>query len=94
MKEKKVSIKSSLPQAEKLSPTLQRHVVMADYETAIGNVMKEVFPILCNTGCRFHSGQALLKKLKAVGLRTEYINGTQIKNWGQKLIAICLLPAG
>ena len=45
---------------------------MADYETAIGKAMKEVFPAACNTGCRFHYGQALLRKLKAVGLQTEY----------------------
>ena len=51
---------------------------MADYETAIGNSMNEVFPAVRITECPFHYGQALLRKLKAVGLQTEYINDPQI----------------
>ena len=78
---------------KELSPTFQPQVVMADYETAIGNATKEVFPAVRITGCRFHYGQALLRKLKAVGLQTEYINDPQIKKCDQKLIAMCLLPA-
>jgi hypothetical protein len=77
-----------------LSPTLVPQTVMADYETAIGNSAKAVFTNIRVTGCRFHYAQAILKKIKAIGLQVEYTrnNDPIIRKWCRKFISMCLLP--
>ena len=78
---------------KEIAPTLSPDILMADYEAAIDSAMNTVFPDVRLTGCRFHYGQAILKKLKAVGLQTEFINDPPVKKWGEKFIALCLLPS-
>ena len=75
-----------------LAPTLSPEVAMSDYESAIGNALMTIFPNVRLTACRFHYGQAILRKLKAVGLQSEYIKNPQIRKWGKKFISMCLLP--
>ena len=66
---------------------------MVDYEIAIRNSIKAVFPNIRVTGCRFHYGRAILKKIKAIGLQVECINIPVVRIWSCKFISICLLPA-
>ena len=65
---------------------------MADFETAIKNALILVFPNIDVRGCRFHFGQAVMKKLKSVGLQTDYLNTPAVKKWGKKYVALCTLP--
>ncbi|XP_065656803.1 uncharacterized protein LOC136082213 [Hydra vulgaris] len=73
------------------SSDFQPRISMADYEAAIGSVLKVVFPEIRLFVSRFHYGQAILRKIKAVGLQSEYINPA-IRRWGRKFVAMCLLP--
>ena len=66
---------------------------MADFEQAIKNALITIFPNLDVRGCRFHFGQAIIKKLKSVGLQSDYLNTPAIKKWGKKYVALCTLPA-
>ena len=66
---------------------------MADFEQAIKNALMTVFDGIDVHGCRFHFGQAVIKKLKAVGLQSEYLNTPAVKKWGKKYVALCTLPA-
>ncbi|XP_065677294.1 uncharacterized protein LOC136092698 [Hydra vulgaris] len=77
---------------KELSSDFQPRISMADYEAAIGSALKVVFPEIRLTSCRFHYGQAILRKIKAVGLQSEYINNSAIKRRGRKFVAMCLLP--
>ena len=72
-----------------LNPT----TAMADFEQAIKNALVTVFPDIDVHGCRFHFGQALIKKIKAVGLQSDYLNTPAVKKWGKKYVALCTLPA-
>lgn len=75
-----------------LVPQFSPEVAMADFETAIKNGLKAVFPNVNVKGCRFHFGQALLKKLKAVGLMPAYLKDPAFRKWAKKYIALCCLP--
>ena len=65
-------------------PDLNPTHAMADFEQAIKNGLLHIFPDIDVRGCQFHFGQAIIKKLKAVGLQTEYLNTPAIKKWGKK----------
>ncbi|XP_047137542.1 uncharacterized protein LOC124814037 [Hydra vulgaris] len=77
-----------------LSPTLVPQTVMADYETAIRSSAKAVFSNIRITGCRFHYAQAILKKIKAIGLHVENTrnNDLIIRKRCRKFISMSLLP--
>ena len=66
---------------------------MANFKQAIKNALMTVFDRIDVHGCRFHFGQAVIKKLKAVGLQSEYLNTPAVKKWGKKYVALCMLPA-
>ena len=74
-------------------PTLVPQIGMVDYKIAIRNSIKAVFPNIRVTGCRFHFGRAILKKIKAIGLQVEYINIPVVRIWSGMFISMCLLPA-
>ena len=78
---------------KELSSDFQPRISMANYEAAIGSALKVVFPEIRLTGCRFNYGEPILRKIKAVGLQSEYINNPAIRRWGRKFVAMCLLPA-
>ena len=52
---------------------------IADFEQAIKNALIRVFPEIDVRGCPFHFGQAVVKKLKSVGLQTEFLNVQAVK---------------
>jgi hypothetical protein len=66
---------------------------MADFEQAIKNSLEAVFDNIDVRGCHFHFGQSIIKKLKSVGLQSDYLNTPAIKKWGKKYVALCCLPA-
>ena len=66
---------------------------MADFEQAIKNSLEAVFENIDVRGCRFHFGQSIIKKLKSVGLQSDYLNTPAIKKWGKKYVALSCLPA-
>ena len=66
---------------------------MADFEQAIANLLRTVLEDIVVKGCRFHFGQALLKKLKSLGLHNEFLRVGNIRKWCRKYIAMCTLPA-
>ncbi|XP_065651300.1 uncharacterized protein LOC136079490 [Hydra vulgaris] len=83
--------KAALEKIKELENDFSPNVSMADYEAAILCALKFSFPNIRITGCRFHFGQSLLKKKKAVGLQTQYVHDNVIRKWGKKYIALCML---
>ncbi|XP_065645522.1 uncharacterized protein LOC136075993 [Hydra vulgaris] len=77
-----------------LSTILAPQIVMADYEIAIGNPAKAVFPNIRVTGCIFYYAHAIFKKIRAIGLQVEYTrnNNPIIRKWCRKFISMCLFP--
>ena len=60
---------------------------------AIKNTLFTVFDGIDLHGFQFYFGQAIIKKLKSVGLQSDYLNMPAIKKWGKKYVALCTLPA-
>ncbi|XP_065683470.1 uncharacterized protein LOC136096235 [Hydra vulgaris] len=85
--------KAALEKVKELENDFSPIISMVDYEAAILNALKSSFPNIRITGCRFHFGQSILKKIKAVGLQTEYVHDNVIRKWGKKYIALCMLPS-
>jgi hypothetical protein len=47
--------------------------VLVDFEIAAHNAIRQIFPGVVVTGCLFHFGQTLIKKMHAEGLKTKYL---------------------
>ena len=84
---------SAFDKIKVLVPDMNPSNGMADFEQAIKNSLVAIFPNIDVRGCRFHFGQAVIKKLKSVGLQSDYLNTPAIKKWGEKYVALCNLPA-
>ena len=70
--------------------------VMIDFETALGTTLIDTFPGIRVTGCRFHFGQANLKKIrssKIFSMAREYGRDLQMTKLFRKHCALALLPA-
>ena len=74
-------------------PVVQR--IVTDFERAIFSAVRQVFPQIHHLGCNFHHQQALMKKVKELGLAAGYSrkDGNPVRDTIQKLMCICYLPA-
>jgi hypothetical protein len=84
---------TSLSKLVELCPAFNPTLAMADFEQAISNSLRRTFPDIVVKGCRFHFGQAVMKKLKSVGLHAEFMRVPTIRKWCRKYIAVCTLPS-
>ena len=67
--------------------------IVCDFEKATWQAVRDLFPNVRLLGCFFHWSQAVLRKLKAIGLQTDYSNDSDIHNFCRKLFALPFLPA-
>lgn len=78
--------------AEDQNVQLQPKYILTDFEKAVINAIKEIFPGCSVFGCFFHWTQNLIKKLAFLGLKTKYSTETQIFMAVKKLQALSFLP--
>ncbi|XP_057326909.1 uncharacterized protein LOC130668578 [Microplitis mediator] len=74
------------------APHIQPQTIMSDFEASLDVAIKDQFPATLHTGCYFHFCQALIKRLKKLGL----LRLVSTWKYGQiiirKLMALALLP--
>lgn len=63
-----------------------------DYEIAIIKEFIKIFPTATIGGCLFHFSQNILKKVKKLGLMTEYENDTEFNLSVRMLMALAFVP--
>ena len=56
---------------------LQPSTILTDFEQALINATRHVFPNVCNKGCFFHLCQSGWQKIQSCGLATRYDNYEQ-----------------
>jgi len=66
---------------------------MADYEDASVAALREVFGEVNVSGCWFHFGQAIIKRVNKIGLKDAYTNEPDVTKVVQSLLGLPLLPA-
>lgn len=66
--------------------------IITDFEKAVTNASKEVFPTITSFGCYFHWSQNLIKKLSALGLKKKFSHDVNFYLGMKKIQAISFLP--
>ena len=67
--------------------------IIVDFELAVHNVVRTLFPASSLKGCLFHFGQALRRKLQELGLSAKYgkeDNG--VSKWFRLFIGTAFVP--
>ena len=75
-----------------LLPGFQPSTWICDFEAAIRNAVKDIFPSVQLAGCFFHLMQNLLKKVKAVGLYGSYCGKDALRRAVRLLGTLAFLP--
>ncbi|XP_035218313.1 uncharacterized protein LOC118191602 [Stegodyphus dumicola] len=72
----------------------QPEIVVADFEYAIHEAVRKMWPECSITGCRFHLTQAWWRKLQQCGLQQQYRNGnSEIGRWLRLVFGLPFLDA-
>ena len=73
-----------------LSPS----TIIVDFEVAVHNVVRSVFPNSTLHGCLFHYGQALSRKLQELGLSSNrHSDRDAIMKWFRLFIGVAFVPS-
>ena len=75
-----------------LVPTCEVKTMVADFEAASWNAIREVIPNIEVKGCLFHFTQAVYRKIGYVKLANEYSKEGETKKLCTQLMALPLLP--
>jgi hypothetical protein len=66
---------------------------MIDFEIAVLNVVRRMFPNLKVKGCLFHFGQSLFRYfVKIPGMKDLYLNNPQVQRWFKSVFLLALIP--
>lgn len=69
------------------------NLVLLDFETAAHKAFSEIFPGIEIRCCRFHFGQAILRKIRELGLSNEYRNPeSRVGYWLKHIYGLAFLP--
>ena len=71
-------------------PAVQQ--VTADFETAVWQSIRALFPNVKLSGCLFHFSQAIYRKLQELGLQAAYNTDAGTSGVCRRLMALALLP--
>ena len=66
--------------------------VLTDFEIALWSAVREVFPEATHFGCLFHWTQAIMNKVKDLGLANAYRNHSNTRQAIQQLLCLPYLP--
>ncbi len=75
-----------------LQQDLLPSVILSDFEQAIMQAAKSVFPAVTIKGCYFHFCQAFLRKMQSLGLQVEYQQDGELRSFVMKVAALALVP--
>lgn len=75
-----------------LRPDPDVEEVIMDFEVAMWNAIREVFPSVHLHGCTFHWAQAVWCKVQQIGLATAYIERGPVYDFVHQLLALPYLP--
>ncbi|XP_052102154.1 uncharacterized protein LOC127735816 [Mytilus californianus] len=81
----------------RLVELIPQHRVQAfclDFEAGAWSAVKSVFPTADIKGCAFHWGQAVMRKVANLGLKTAYSSDKAVNVFIKKVLALPYLPAG
>jgi hypothetical protein len=79
--------------AIKFGLRLNPQIALTDFEIAAQNAYEFLFTGIRLIGCFFHFGQCVIKKIRAIGLITEYKEDDSFKLWVKSFIALGLIRA-
>lgn len=71
---------------------MQPNTVMSDFEKAAQNALHTVFPNASITGCFFHLGQCVYRKVQEVSLQRRYGDDPDFRLQVKLLPALAMLP--
>ena len=77
---------------EELPDSVNPKMVMCDFEAALLNGLKEIFPEADVTGCWFHFSQCIFKHTVHFGLKACFVENEEFTMWVQLVMAMPLLP--
>ena len=63
-----------------------------DFEQAVIGAFKYHFPRIEVSGCFFHFGQSLFRKVVEIGLKVQYQEDENLKKYVKKIISLALVP--
>lgn len=75
-----------------LEPRLSPRSIQIDFEASARSAIQDVFPNITVTGCFFHLGQAVYRKLVDQGLKEQYANDVSVRRFTKMLMALAFLP--
>lgn len=76
----------------KVGDTGRLERIVTDYEKAVINGVKKIFPSVQHNGCQFHFRSALLKKLGEKGLQSLFYQNVNFQETMYKLYALAYVP--
>ena len=83
-----------IPKCRELKLTISPEHTHIDFELAMHNSLRAVFPSAKIDCCRFHMGQSLWRKIQSVGLSTQYKDKTtDIGKWLTMFFGLPILPS-
>ncbi|XP_034252579.1 uncharacterized protein LOC117652054 [Thrips palmi] len=85
---------ATLRHIQRLVPGFRPNCVMTDFETALQNAWKAVFPRCQVYGCYWHYCRAVLLKARALGLTQLMRDNRVLRSLVRASLALPLLPAG
>lgn len=77
---------------EKHGFQLDPDFILLDFETAVMNAAKKVFPTASLHGCFFHLNQSFFRKLKQLGHQTLYASDYRVQLFYKQIVALAFLP--
>lgn len=68
--------------------------IMVDFETAILNACRTLFPQVRTTGCFFHLGQAVYRQVQALGLQARYNaeDDESVRSYTHMMLSLAFVP--
>lgn len=75
-----------------LVPDCAPATIVTDFELAAINAFQETFPEVIMTGCHFHLGQNIWRRLQAEGLQAKYVSDVAFASKVKCLTALAFLP--
>ncbi|ORD94483.1 hypothetical protein ECANGB1_686 [Enterospora canceri] len=82
-----------LSHLNRLIPGLDPDVVITDFEKAAINAFKTVYPSSRMSGCMFHLGQSIQRRLDGSGMSESYASDRVVRKFVQALKCLAFVPA-